>query len=516
MTAESETRNTALKSDTLNVLILILVASALGVYLVTTTVLISKDGTTYIGLAERFSSEPLNVVKSRCAGYPKEVPFGYPFLIFAAHKVGTWFGVDSSAPAWACSAQSATLLCRVLALIPLYFIGKLLVGSTKSFWAILILIALPYPTQFGSDALRDWPHILFLTAGFLFLLWGAQRGKGWMFGAAGLAAGLGYFIRAECAQLVIYGVSWILWRLVRPKQNINRCTLLGATALLLLGFGVSAGPVMVLKGEILPEKLKQYIRTFTLEDAQKNHETQMNTTNVIWTASSLPIETLRAAGKLAGGISDNLLYYFVPALIIGIYTRARQRPQTSDIERFFVPAFVVLNVLMMTMLYHRWGYMSRRHSLPLIAMLIFYVPAGLEILAQWLEQRFSRNRVQSNQPSRRWFFVLLAIGACICAPKLLAPLGFDKQGYRDAAEWLRQNSGPKDVIAVPDLRISLYAERKGVMYTDAIPEGADYIVRIEGDGNDQGPTDEAGRKEFSARVEKRKKNNKVVVIYRMT
>jgi hypothetical protein len=181
-----------------------------------------------------------------------------------------------------------------------------------------------------------------------------------------------------------------------------------------------------------------------------------------------------------------------------------------------MPVFVLLNAMMMILLYQHWSYISRRHCLPLIVMLIFYVPAGLEIIASWLEQRLSRNRVQSTQPSRRWFFVLVVIGACICAPKLLTPLNADKQGYRDAAEWLRQNSRPQDVVAVPDLRISFYAERKGEAYEDAIHEGADYVVRIVRDEDEQKPSEGAGRKVFSARMEKRKKNNKVVVIYRAT
>ena len=168
--AESGTKNAERRDDILHVLILVSIALVLGAYLVVTTVLISKDGVTYIGLAERFSNEPLNVIKGRCAGYPEDLPVGYPFLIFAAHRIGAWFGADSSAIAWTYSAQFLTLLCRVLALIPLYFIGKLLVGAKRSFWAAAILIILPYQAQFASDALRDWPHILFLAAGFVFLL----------------------------------------------------------------------------------------------------------------------------------------------------------------------------------------------------------------------------------------------------------------------------------------------------------------------------------------------------------
>lgn len=516
MAAELETKNAGRKGDILNVLILLLVASVLGVYLVATTVLISKDGVTYIGLAGRFSSEPLNVIKGLSVGYPKSLPFGYPFLIFAAHEAGTWFGADSSALAWTYSAQSVTLLCRVLALIPLYSIGKLLVGGRRSFWAILILIILPYAAQFASDALRDWPHILFLATGFLFLLRGAERGKCRMFGATGLAAGLGHMVRPECAQLVVYGVLWLLLRLLTPKPGMNRRALLGALALLLLGFAVAAVPYMAVRGEILPEKLREYTTAPALGEPQTDHEAGIDADTAVWTASVLPVKTVKAVGRLAGEMSDNLMYYFALALVIGIYSRARTRSQVSDMERFFIPAFVLLNALMMTMLYHRWGYISRRHCLPLIVLLIFYVPAGLEILAQWLAQRLSKNRERSDLSSQRWFFVLLAIGAAICTPKLLSPLGYDKQGYRDAAEWLRQNTKPEDVVAVPDLRISLYAERKGEVYATEIPKGTDYIVRIAGEQDEQKTSDEFGRKLFSARVEKRKRNKKQVEIYRTT
>ncbi len=508
MAAESETKNAEHKGDIVNVLILILAASALGAYLVATTVLISKDGVMYIELAERFASEPLKAVKVS--------PFGYPFLIFATHKVATWFGANSSALAWTYSAQSVALLCRVLALVPLYFIGKLLVGSRRSFWAALILIILPYPAQFGSDALKDWPHVLFLAAGFLFLLRGAEGGERWMFGVTGLAAGLGHIIRPECAQLVVYGVLWIFTRLASPKQNMNRRALVGALALLLLGFAMPAAPYMAVRGEILPQKLRGYIHASDLREQQGDRETGADIESIVWTASGLPVTTVRGMGRLAGEMSDNLMYYFVPALIVGMYARARRRSSLSDVEGFFIPAFALFNVLMMIMLYQRWGYISRRHCLPLIVLLIFYVPGGLEILARWLEQRLSRHRAQSHPHSQRWFFALLAIGAGICTPKLLTPLGADKQGYRDAAEWLRQNSLPQAIVAVPDLRISLYAERKGALYTTETRKGTEYVVRIVGDKDEQKPSEAFGREAFSARVEKRKKNNKRVVIYRLT
>jgi 4-amino-4-deoxy-L-arabinose transferase-like glycosyltransferase len=108
----------------------------------------------------------------------------------------------------------------VLALIPLYFLGRLFVGPRQGFFAILILVFLPYPAEFGSDVIRDWPHILFLATGFLLLVLGGRRGKWWLLGFVGLAAGMGYMIRPECAQLVVYGLLWLLARLLRPKPEM--------------------------------------------------------------------------------------------------------------------------------------------------------------------------------------------------------------------------------------------------------------------------------------------------------
>ena len=169
--SKSETKPIRYKEDEVNLIILLFIASLLGIYLITTTVLIAQDGIFYIERAQKLSIDPRSVIISH--------PPGYPFLIFIALKFVGLFNGSPSTQTWAYTAQSMTLLCRLLAIIPLYFIGKLFVGPRNSFWALLILVVLPYPARFGSDVLRDWPHILFLAVGFLFLLWGVEQGKWW-------------------------------------------------------------------------------------------------------------------------------------------------------------------------------------------------------------------------------------------------------------------------------------------------------------------------------------------------
>ncbi|MCH8120057.1 MAG: glycosyltransferase family 39 protein, partial [Planctomycetes bacterium] len=251
MIVNKDTTRLVEKHDFIYITILLAIALGIGVYLIATTVLIAQDGVYYIERAQKLSSDPVGIIKAH--------PPGYPFLIFAAHKFVTLFTDNPSVFTWIYSAQSVSLLCRVLSLIPLYFIGKLLVGSRRSFWGLLILIVLPYPAEFGSDVVREWPHILFLSTGLLFLIWGSRFGKWWMFAIAGLAAGLGHTIREECAQIVIYGTLWLLISLFLPRGDISRLKAIRLTLILLIGFAIPAAPYMKVRGRILPPKLKSVI-----------------------------------------------------------------------------------------------------------------------------------------------------------------------------------------------------------------------------------------------------------------
>ena len=501
-----EAKSQRRKDDAVNLLILLFIASLLGVYLIATTVLIAQDGVYYIERAQEFSSDPSSVKMPHCPGYP--------FLIFITHKFVSLFSNSPSALTWVYSAQSITLLCRLLAIIPLYFIGKLLVGSRNSFWALLILILLPYPAEFGSDALRDWPHLLFLAMGFLFLLWGVKQGKWWIFGIVGLVAGLGCIIRPECVQLVVYSILWLLIRLLKPKCNMSKPKLVCALFVLLIGFALPVAPYVIKAGRIIPLKLKQLVEspnkayTVSFSKTKSEQEVNIDSNNRIYSITSIII---KAFGRLIGEISENLMHFFVPALLIGIYCRFSKK-SGAMIERFFIPVFIVLNVIMMILLRYSQGYISRRHCLPLVVFLIFYVPIGLQICAEWLSSRFAKGSLENNPKPHLWFFILVAVGVAICLPKLVRPLRIEKQGYRDAAKWLKENTAQEDLIAVSDDRIGFYAERDiSASKNKNASEGIDYIVSLVKDENDKPRVSRAVQEKVSLWVDKRRKKYRLII-----
>jgi 4-amino-4-deoxy-L-arabinose transferase-like glycosyltransferase len=470
------------RQDFVNIAILLTVALGIGIYLVVTTTLIAQDGMSYINYAKGLNIDFFKVLRDSSEYSPRLYTPGYPFLILITHKLVDLFSDGSTVSSWIYSAQAINLLCRILALIPLYFIGKEFVGNKLSFWAIFILIMLPYPGQMGSDVLKDWPHMLFLATGFLLLLWAARHRSWLLFALVGIVSGLGYTIRPMCVQLVVYGVLWLILALFtqKAKTDTSRGKLAACLIFLIVGFAVVAAPYMKIRGEILPRRLQNIINPYLSKSVQTNLQHQEDFMPV---NSKCAVGLLIGKGSLKKGlavlirrISENLMYYFVPAMFIGMYCYFRKKPKTELL--FFIIAFLLANIAIIIARYVCIDpSLSRRYLLPFISFTIFFVTLGLQIIGGMIARALSNSlyhNVASQKQSKLWFFVLLVIGIVICVPKLFRPIRIEKKGYRLAAEWLKENTTKEDVIAVPDIRISFYAERKGVSQYE---KGAKYVVK---------------------------------------
>ncbi len=455
--------------DFTHVSILILITLCLGVFLIATTVVIARDGTIFIAYAKEIGISPVQTMLQEYQ-HP-----GYPFLILAASKITGLFYKGSELFRFIYSAQAAALFFRILAIIVLYFLGKELVGARYSFQAILILVLLPKPAEYGSDALSDWPTLFFLSAGMLMLFYGAKFGKWWMFELAGLAGGLGYLVRPEGAQVVIYGVWWLILQLFWKKRTLNKLQAsLGLVSMLII-FLVIVSPYMKLKGGIFPKK---DVGTFSsaVQSINSNGEQTRAGSPLHEMASIVPSKIAAAVKTIFENAGDTLMWFFLIPYFIGIFLYFKKH-RLLEANQFLIIALVIINVPLMIWLYSSYGYMSVRHTLPLVVFTMFFIPTGLNAWASWFNMKFSRGF----QHTHRWFAILMTIGIAICIPKLFSSLHPDKLSFRDAALWLSQNTESSAIIAVPDYRVSFYAERKGIIMTDGnVPEAAQYIVKISG------------------------------------
>ena len=501
MTVNDGSRWLANKNDFICLVILLAVAFGIGVYLIATTVLIAEDGVTYIKYADKLAAEPLKAMRNTPL-HP-----GGPLLICIANKIGTLlFGINSSQSMATC-AQSVSLLSKITATAFLYFIGTFFVGSRMSFWAVLILTFLPDAAEYGSDALSEWPYIMFLTGGFLLLLLGIRSNRWWMFGLVGLTASLGYLVRAECGQLIIYGAGWAIYNFIRPRKKMTRTQAIGALILLLVGFAAIAVPYMRFKGYVFPKQRLWELQSLL---AMTNYNISHSFIAYICPAG-LSIRSIIGDDTLVTNVCETLMYYFVPGLLIGSYYYFRKQSKTSE-QTFFATAFLVVNVALLLWQSLCRNCLSKRHTLALVAFTVFYIPIGLHIIAGWISERTSKNNVIVPKNRQRWFLILMVVGMSICLPKLLSPIRIEKQGYRETANWLREIMLPDDIVAVPDVRIGFYSERKWVRYwDDNITAQTKYVVRVVKNKDEKPKFNRTVQEKYSVWIDRREKKKRLVV-----
>lgn len=437
---------------------IMLLAIILGIYMIATTVMIADDGVTYISNAKYFQTDFQNALTRH---YP-----GYPCLIFLTHQLVSLFTKTDSLQSWIYCAQGLSLFCRVLTLVPLFFIGQNLVGSRKTLWGLFILVLLPAPLLFGSDVLREWCYLLFLTSAMAFLIGGFKKGHWPLFALTGLLTGIGYTVRPECGQILLYGTGWLI-----ATAFISSCPAIGLSRrfvcliALWLCFLAIAIPYIKMGNRILPEKLKRAISQQTVEPTHLPTASIPHDRISAAQANSKILTFIKAAGEILQNIAEIVEFIFVPPLVIGFYRYYRKRKKTFSTPHFLILCLLATYCLMLTLLYANYGYISQRHCLPIVVFSIFYIPVGIRMLALWATRCFNPTTKAACCYRQPFFLVYLAVGIGICGIILVRrlPLRKDKLGDRQAARWLTQNTPPQAIIYGPEKeRMLFYANRSGI------------------------------------------------------
>ncbi len=469
MAGRSDAKDTSKTRTLVHIAILLATAMIIGVYLVGTTVVVSGDSVIYVRYTQVLLEKPADTLR-RIPIHP-----GYPVLVLATERLLDILGFGRSFQNTVLAAQIASLLAWFAAIILLYIFGAMIVGPSMSFWAVLILIFLPYPTRYACDALADWPHMAFLAGGLVLLTAAVTSSKCRLFPFVGMISGIGYLIRPECGQLVLYSAAWLILGFLRPTGSLTRCKAVLSLALVLAGFACTAGPFMAYTGYLFPEHWIGRIPRILF--AADSNTSCINTAPACF-AAALPTRVIYGLQSLFKNLCETLMYVFIAPLLIGMHSRIHRKSEPAEApEKFIIIIFITLNAAMLVALYSYSGYLSRRHSLPLASVLLFYVPLGLRILGSWLSTRFPQSfRGTPADRPRKWFLLLIIIALAVCAPKLLRPLHADKKHVREAAEWLNVNTEPGDRVDGPDVRIAFYAQRQYKRPTDS--KEAEYLVKI--------------------------------------
>src|SRR5262249_12018372 len=115
------------------------------------------------------------------------------------------------------------------------------------------------------------------------------------------------------------------------------------------------------------------------------------------------------------------------------------------------------------------GYVSMRHTMPPMLLLLGYGGTGVVVLGGWLGARGAADAATRRRRVRAAQIALVGGVALICLGKTLRkPQGIETLAERRAAEWVRSEA-PGSIVAARKRRVAYYA---GAPYVQLRPKTA--------------------------------------------
>lgn len=438
--------------------VLLILAALLGVYHILRTVVIAEDGVFYIRLAQSLPGGYQNVCR--------KISPGFPLLLYGAHSVFCPHSTTNAS--WIYSSQVAVLLTQLGALVFLWKIGCCLFRPVWTFGGLLILVVLPI-SKHGCDVLRDWPHLLFLSAAFYTILRNLKKQSltGWTMAA--FLGGIGYLFRPESLQILLYLLIILAGGFWNPKMWSYVGRFLLAVGLIAAAWLLAVLPYWLCSDSLLPTKLPPMIQSITPDF-------------VSLFGKSPAKESFASAGlDFVQDMTENFLYILCPFWFIGLQHFVIKKIRSKNPSGMMALIFLCANILILLSLYRGWGYICRRHFLPFLSLSCPFVPLGIWLFSHWLHHQF---RIFASIKIRCLFINFFTIAALIPIPQVSRPLHYDKEIYLRAAEWISRHIHPAASLVSDDHRIPFYAERCFVFSR----KEADYEIVIFRSNNPPAPS----------------------------
>src|SRR6266849_3077709 len=168
------------------------------VWLIGHTEVAARDSVGFIRYALELEHDPWKEVLQRSLQHP-----GYPLMLLAVSWPVRHFLGGTNAVSMQLSAQLASALAGVLLVIPMYYLGRDLLGRRAGFWGTALFQCLPVSARVMSDALSEATFLLFTATALLFAVRALRGQSVTRFGWCGFFSGLAYLTRPEGALVAV-------------------------------------------------------------------------------------------------------------------------------------------------------------------------------------------------------------------------------------------------------------------------------------------------------------------------
>ena len=372
-------------------------------------------------------------------------------------------------------------------------------SHVAAFGAFLFAVT-PYGVRFTADIQSEGIYLAFFLTGLALLIRGVKTESVPVFVMAGMSSGFAYLARPEGAGLV--GVGVVLIAIQRLGGNIGRGKAFASSIGLCAGALVVAAlylqtlarqqALFVLSGK------KSLLRTLGFGDdwsalLRLDFESLLGTGAVYWAilvllglclllamkrgensqpiakqrgirrgviigvalAVAVTIGFLDLTATFVGVVISTLRPEVALLLAIWLFVPIRNTPKRSDT---LIAVALVLYLVVLVGLLANYGYLSRRHVLPLVPLVLGYAGLGAVILGDLAIKTWPGRLTSKHRP------VLLAslalVMLLIAAPKTLHDHRRDVLAQRLAAEWLLEQGLLPGPVASNKRRTGYYAERR--------------------------------------------------------
>lgn len=454
------------RADFLFLVALLAIAGGMRLWHLNHTEVTARDSIGFIRIAWRMGTEPFVKVVRESHQHP-----GFPAAILATAKImghdpasANPFDPDPATPKqFQRAAQILSSLSSTLLVVPMFLLGRILIGSVGSFWACFLFQSLPAAGRLFADGLSEGLFLLMATTALLsawmslgeiqnqksrFLFWALMTG---------LFSGAAYLIRPEGLFIggwAFLGLGLFAWR--HATECKPRLLQMGAVAGMLLLVG---GPFVATIGHITTKPTAKQIlegEDTPLPGTGGNPAEARNPfqTPAAPLAMDLPLAVWWEGG--AAGTAERL-FWGAHALVITwikgmfwvfglplFWTIWRNRGNLWTLRMLPVWGFVLTMVAALFKVASQMGYLSDRHMILLLLLGCYPAIWGIfDLLTpfkNWLAKR-EWPRVAEALPS-------LVVAGLMVTPliRTLEPLHSNRTGFREAGEWIVENSRPGDPV----------------------------------------------------------------------
>jgi hypothetical protein len=411
------------------------------------------DGLRYVHEAQRIESGDYAGGILRATDHPV-----HPLAIAAAHRL---LDPDPGPYAWQAAAQAAAAVALVLAVVPLYLLGRDLFEDEGTAWLGCVLVmANPVIAYIAVNVLSESTFLLFwlwgLWASVRFLREGRFR---WLPPAIACGA-LAYLTRPEGMLLHLALVATLLVLPLHRLTRINWPRWRAAVALLVLGPAALVGPYVAVKGGLGTKPAVARVIGTMPQSPPAALERERPLPPDQTAVQTYALATARAFRALRGVVT----WPWVPLAGIGLVVAARGMKPDRARAGLLLGVIVAGSLAGLVRLHATGGYCTVRHAL--VPGVIFLLAAAHGWTWVMRNLAFDGARLGLGPGRLRPGPAVYAavIGGVLAWPyyQAMTPFTSSFAAYRMAGSWLsdRPNAGDGRVVDLTDWSL-FFANRPG-------------------------------------------------------